>query len=441
MLYIPWRWACYTPRNIHMSVSERTSERMNDGKYMTQGGGQQMKKGKNSALRSRAMMYVNQVRHSPYKDVDSLQNKIDSDIHPKRYAIINHNKDVDGNGKRTEDNWHVMFEFQNPRYLNSIAKLLGEKDQFIQIWDKGVNNGFSYLTHRTDDSKDKYQYDPSEVTANFDYPKFLKDVSIQVTRARKRTNAKNKGKTDQLLDALYEGKIQKTDVEDQLKGSQYGKIRKQIDDVDDRRLRKEAEDFREHMLKNKIPLETIWLFGGPGTGKTTLAKEIAKKKGNPFFVSGSSRDIFQNYKGEHTIILDDLRPKFIEYSDLLRITDPYSPSTMAPSRYRDKYLACDLIIITSPFSPLQFYCEDFHIAPQDMEFELGECVDSFGQLKRRILLTIYITDMEFCLAEYDPISKSYNLVPNTAKNNPYSSAARQTNTTIDRTDLYNKMFP
>lgn len=71
-----------------MSVSERTSERMNDGKYMTQGGGQQMKKGKNSALRSRAMMYVNHVRHSPYKDVDSLQNKIDSDIHPKDMPLL-----------------------------------------------------------------------------------------------------------------------------------------------------------------------------------------------------------------------------------------------------------------------------------------------------------------------------------------------------------------
>lgn len=399
-----------------------------------------MGKDKKTALRSRAMMYVNQVKHSPYKNVDSLQNKIENDIHPKRYAIINHNKDVDSNGKLVEENWHVMFEFSNPRYLHSIAKLLDEKDQHIELWDKGVNNGFSYLTHRTDDSKDKYQYDPSEVTANFDYPKFLKEISEQVTKARKRAKARNKGKTDQLLDALYEGKIQKTDVENQLRGSQYGKIRKQIDDVDDRRLRKEAEDFRENMLKNKIPLETIWLFGGPGTGKTTLAKEIATKKGNPFFVSGSSRDIFQNYKGEHTIILDDLRPKFIEYSDLLRITDPYSPSTMAPSRYRDKYLACDLIIITSPFSPLQFYCKDFHIAPQKMEFELGERVDSFGQLERRICLTIHMTDMEFCLVKYDPDSRSYYQVPNTAKNNPYSSAARPTNT-IDETDLYNKMFP
>lgn len=60
-------------------------------------------------------------------------------------------------------------------------------------------------------------------------------------------------------------------------------------------------------------VQVIWLTGPAGTGKTSLAKEYAKKKGQPYFIAGSSRDIFQGYAGEHTLILDELRPKTITY--------------------------------------------------------------------------------------------------------------------------------
>ena len=89
------------------------------------------------------------------------------------------------------------------------------------------------------------------------------------------------------------------------------------------------------MLKGERRVESVWIFGPAGTGKSTLAKLYAKRKGEPFFVSGSTRDIFQGYEGKHTVILDELRPSSIPYADLLRITDPYAMEheVMAPSRY------------------------------------------------------------------------------------------------------------
>ena len=88
------------------------------------------------------------------------------------------------------------------------------------------------------------------------------------------------------------------------------------------------------MLKGERRVESVWIFGPAGTGKSTLAKLYAKRKGEPFFVSGSTRDIFQGYEGKHTVILDELRPSSIPYADLLRITDPYAMEheVMAPSR-------------------------------------------------------------------------------------------------------------
>ncbi|MCI8381453.1 MAG: AAA family ATPase [Lachnospiraceae bacterium] len=38
-------------------------------------------------------------------------------------------------------------------------------------------------------------------------------------------------------------------------------------------------------------LEVIYICGGSGTGKTTLAKHIAEKYGYSFFISGSDNDL------------------------------------------------------------------------------------------------------------------------------------------------------
>ena len=46
---------------------------------------------------------------------------------------------------------------------------------------------------------------------------------------------------------------------------------------------------------------------------------------------------------------------------LLRILDPHGidSQVMAPCRYNDKPLACDLIIITTPYMPSEFYGVQF----------------------------------------------------------------------------------
>ena len=71
------------------------------------------------------------------------------------------------------------------------------------------------------------------------------------------------------------------------------------------------------MREKHAQIQVIWIYGPSGCGKTSLAKEYAQKKDQPYFISVSTRGVFQGYNGEHTLILDELRPGVITYADLL----------------------------------------------------------------------------------------------------------------------------
>ena len=386
--------------------------------------------GPNTGIRCKNMMYEQQVDHLPFP-VEELEARIKR-LKPKRYAYILHNEDVNEKGELEAPHIHVMLCFANAHYITSIAAKLSDKPQYIKKWDERSNNGFSYLLHITDGASGKTKHDPREVTANFDYTTL---VTMEIPGQIAGAHEKKAGTVKTLLDLMYIGAKTKREVEAELSGSQYGRYKKQIDTIWAKRLEIKAAEWREKMLAEGAQVQVVWLYGSAGTGKTSFAKAYAQKKSQEYYVSGSSRDIFQGYCGEHTIIMDELRPKTIPYHDLLRILDPFSLTdpTMAPSRYNDKAIACDLIIITTPYSPSSFY-----------EHEFGEVfgqserskIDSFDQLWRRISLTIH---MEQDFMETMTIDeRGFHAVPGTRVSNMYSQNSRPA-PKISGMDLYRDM--
>ena len=386
-------------------------------------------------MKCKNMMYEQQIVHLPKnRSPQELFEYIGTRLKPDKYALIVHDQDINDDGDPVEPHVHVMMSFSNARYLTSIAKDLDELDQHgkpktqqITHWNRNEENGYAYLIHKTKNTREKYQYDEKDVLASFDFHAYMVNFSINETSKNNKVNIK------QLLDALYMGLISKEDVEKQLTGSQYGIHRNQIEAVNMKRLEKEAEEWRNEAIAEGKKTTVFWIFGDSGTGKTSFAKEYAASINNSYFFTGSTKDMFQKYNGEHVVIIDEFRPNSIKYSDLLRMLDPCGIDTkpMAPSRFYDKALAVDYFIITSPYSPKAFYEKQKH---------LDRKIDTFEQLLRRISLTIKMSDDYITYCEYDISRDSMKEYKNTAQKNNYSAKARQTASCRNSMDLFNSIF-
>lgn len=106
---------------------------------------------------------------------------------------------------------------------------------------------------------------------------------------------------------------------------------------------------------------------------------------------------------------------------------------MAPSRYSDKALACDFIIITSPFSPKKSYDAIFPPNPYDVGY-----IDGFDQLDRRVSLTMEMMDSSIYMVEYNGTTKYYDWLAGGANN--FSGAASPASKP-DAAALFNSILP
>lgn len=265
--------------------------------------------------------------------------------------------------------FHIVLKFENAHTISSVAKLFKDEDQYVQVWNGRIENAWSYLLHRTAGAKSKHQYSPDAVTSNFDFKKEIKKIEDRVKQSRANINAE--------IQSYTKGEISKNQLIDEIGILEYAKRKKTLDAVEQvLEVRRQTAWLKEFEGKE---CKVIWICGPAGSGKTTGAKKIFENSDLPYTVLGSSKDPFQPYscieeKGKN-IILDDLRPNVLDYADLLRILDPYQHEKMGPARYHDRPLTLEKIIITTPYSP-----EEFYLATKNLDAK----IDTYDQLKRRI---------------------------------------------------------
>ena len=370
----------------------------------------------NKSNRAKNMMITQQVEYLPsdMKTTDECFTTIMNKLNPSKCAVILHDKDVDDDGKAKAPHIHAMISFDNARSLQNVARLLGIEPQYIQQWKNQSLNGYSYIVHATSNAEHQHQYSTDEVISNFDFNELMEQVREGIKRKTKVTSAKDEIIIRAYLDELKKGSIILKDVEEKLTGSQYAKAKNRLENVWQKRRTVLAEEWRKEMLETGRSIDVIYIYGQSGTGKTRLAKDYAERTDYNYFLTGSSRDPFQLYEGQPTIILDELRPSTFPYNDLLKLLDPFNTKSNAPSRYFDKLLTADLIIITSPYSPKEFYQR---IIKSDKHFD--EKIDSYYQLVRRLALVIFLTKDYMQVSFFDESRQNFVLDNSSKEHNPY----------------------
>lgn len=265
------------------------------------------------------------VQQLSHFDILKLETVFGSRKAIKDYAFIIHDRD---NG--VEPHIHIAIRLNDSYDTKYISEWFGVPEQYVNKVKGRWSDMLKYLTHAN--AQDKYQYSDDDVVSNFDW---------KVDRDKG-----GDSKLKEITDGIVNGNIREYNYFEYITHDEYIKYNRQI---------KLAYEYRADKLKGAHrDMECIFITGSSGVGKTTYAKDIAEGKGYSLFVSSGSNDVLDGYKGEDCIILDDLRPSCMGVSDLLKMLDNHTSSTVK-SRYKNKVLECKLIIITSVLPLEQWY--------------------------------------------------------------------------------------
>ncbi len=287
----------------------------------------------------------------------------------KKWAYIIHDKDD------TRPHYHIYLNFGNSSintedvakwfelgYTKDGKEYTGE--QFIEKVKGRYTDMLLYLTHGNDSQRNKHQYSPDEVKANFDFQTEIENAKI-LGNFEKYSYA-------QQLQYVYK-------LPNSERATAFSKLEKL---------------FRLHCewlaLQSDRNIEVVFVCGKGGAGKTYYAKKLLESLDYDYCVSSSSNDPFQDYKGQNAIILDDLRDKAFEFEDLLKILDNNTASSVR-SRFANKVFNGKMIVITTTV-PLWYWYSHLRTNSND----------TLIQLYRRISCYVVVTHEEITV--YDEIA-------------------------------------
>lgn len=290
-----------------------------------------------------------------------------------KWAYILHDKDVKEDGTPKNPHYHVYLKFKDSRQVKYIAQWFGLAENFIHRIRSNERNALSYLCHHTDTATDKYQYDPCEVKASFDYPAFLLGADDRAAKASEKVGYLSPEFLQDLGNKLDSGEVAEYNLDEYIPDN-YTRAKNA---VILQNMIKNANDKRAKKMRNAVQFKVIWLFGGSNTGKSHYAAKYAEGRNEAAYFSANSSDFLGEYKGQPIVVLDDLRGCDMRFSELLKLLDP-NVQTAQKSRYKDKYLLCHTLFITSPEPPETMYDWD------NIKKGEGSKLNAMNQLMRRI---------------------------------------------------------
>ena len=248
------------------------------------------------------------------------------------YAYILHNQDKDENGKEKAFHWHIVLRLNGSINEKYICDWFGIEPQYIERIKGRFVDALAYLVHKNEPLK--HQYD-------------LKDIKTNSNHIEKLIEEYKKVDFDEVIEKIGLGIIRRWNYSQFIDINTYIKNKNKIE---------AAFEYWEQQqeLNPSRNLKVIFVTGEAGIGKSTYARYLAKQYGGGVCISSSSNDPLQDYKGQEVLLLDDLRDNVFTFTDLLKILDNHTNSSIK-SRFRNKRFYGSLIIITSTIGLHNWY--------------------------------------------------------------------------------------
>ena len=312
----------------------------------------------------------------------------------KRWSYIVHDKDnytkydeienpEHKAGTHKPNHVHIYVNFGDTS-INSadVARWFNINEHSVKRINSSAANCLLYFVHCTQDAiadgKFMYSWDEVKHSPNWNPELFTEEARFDNFI----------GKFDEFS---YKQQIEKIHAIKDLK--LRIKLQKQLDDAFLGELK-----YRSTFIDRFV--QVMFVTGATGTGKTTFARQFVEKlnyfdivpkqfwrkksvdgekpyRPLDYAVSGSSNDVFENYKGEDVFILDDMRDDSFTFTDLLKFLDNHTNSPIK-SRFSNKCFFGVLIIITSEQPLSKWYRDEDDIARKSLDYK------TLKQLYRRI---------------------------------------------------------
>lgn len=329
-------------------------------------------------------------------DLKVIEDRVRSLTQFKDFAMIIHDKDINHETNNIKaKHIHIVVQLKNTMTIETISDVLKIEKQYINKIKKSTKAAYLYLIHRN--NPEKYQYNVSDVIASFDYSELVDDSKPLVNR-------------EDIALSISNGYIKRYNLSEFIDVREYAKNKDYYEKCFQYRLEKINSLDRD--------LNCIYLYGNSSTGKTSFAKDIAKKLGYHTYIASAGKNPFDSYKGEECIILDDLRGYNWEFSDFLKLTDNNTDSMIACRYYNKSINECRLIICTN-VNDLKYLSKQFNNA-------LNE---EIKQLQRRFARVYHLDDKYIYQYLYNIDTDSYNFCGSIL--NTFSSAYILKNDTLN----------
>lgn len=377
--------------------------------------GQLVMKGEiNMDLRTRVLMLVEKTDKMPCS-LDDLLKKVANLPHIDKWASILHDKDVGQHNEIVAPHYHITITFDTRQRVNTVAKRLGVKPEQLEVMSRrgvsnGIENAFAYLIHATKDASNKHQYDPNEVTANFNYPEYMEQLQLKLN---------SQDTKDSILDDYAKRACSKSEALLRLRnlgGHELALYSRQLNNIDDALNDLQAQEALDYQKTHNIPHAVYYFWGESGAGKTSCARALASylaakygRNANDWWETGSSNDPFDSMKPATVTVWDEMRANSrLEYSDTLGILNNNGAmGYMVNSRFHNKLFVSPIMIITSIMGPYELYSE------MDKAGKLTENRDPFSQLARRLNGGVYwFTHNQITCQSYKSAGRGYGIFEN-----------------------------